>query len=182
MNELPEVSRVGVSAVWHASPTKTAAPFAHLMPTQWAADGRKSRPALCGQRRIRWASATTVDRDLIPCDGCLTEAEKRQPIGALVRIAPRAQRVEDLPGRVVEPMQPNTVLDRLRRRLAFRDELVVLSERAERYLAEQRADLFDRRRRASLVAAPALPEPAEPGPDESPDLSPHAPLLAYSSG
>lgn len=182
MTELPTIARVGVAQIWHACPSPSAPAVAHLMPTQWAADGRKTRPALCGERRMRWSSAAAVDRQLTPCDACLTAAEGRQQIGAQVRIAPSARRAESLPGRIVDPMQPNSAGDRLGRRLAFRDELVVLSESAERYLDEQLLALQDRHRRTvSAPAVVAVPDVVEDQADDL-DRDEHAPLLAYTSG
>ena len=176
---LPVIARVGVVAGWHASPAATSEPVAHLMPTSWAADGRKTRPALCGQRRIRWINATAVERDLSPCDSCLGAAEALPAVGQLVQIAPKARlNVADLPGRVSDPMQPNSVRDRLGRRLAFRN-MVELSDRAAAYVEQE----LDHLRRRAAVA------PVDPGPEAARRLvavpvvdshDPHRPL-AYSS-
>ena len=186
MTELPAVDRVGVSPVWHASPAKTSAAVAHLMPKSWSADGRKTRPALCGERRMRWSNADTVHRVLEPCDSCLSEAESRPPSRGLVRIAPAAQRAESIVGRVVEPAQPNSVAERVERRRAFREDLVVLSARAESYLDEQVRRLVERRRAWSVGRITGdqvnlAPVVAEPQTEIEP-RDPHAPLLAYSSG
>lgn len=129
-------ARLGITTGRFASPAKNSDGLGHLLPTTWEQDGRRTRPALCGQRRMRWQGVETFDKPgaLTDCPDCTARATDLPASRPPVRIAPAALRFD---GPVTElapaPAAVNTQAARTERRAAFR-RIVPISPEVAAYV------------------------------------------------
>jgi len=115
-----------IETVRHGSSSPNSDRLLHLLPRVWTGS-QKTRPALCGQRRVTWKAVEQLPTGAAgwpTCEACDDRAAEIAMPRVPVRFAPPSHptpgRTDDLPIRHT-PRQVNTQAARTERRAAFRD-------------------------------------------------------------
>lgn len=95
----------------------------HLLMKSWPEDGRKTRPALCGERRMRWQPVTVIDPNnaFASCQRCDDKAADLAAPRDPVRIAPASQAIAPVPERITCDVPQLGQAERTLARARFRD-------------------------------------------------------------
>lgn len=135
----------GAAAVVAAHPTLASGRYgvlssnggrvSHLLTKSWPEDGRKTRPALCGERRMRWQAVTVIDPHgaFAACVRCDDIAADLVAPRAPERFAPKSQAIPHVPEGIECGVPQLTQAERTLARRRFRRSFE-LSDDAKRYL------------------------------------------------